>query len=112
MSNTSESLIWMRQYGQVQARVSGLLQAQQKKIDQLERQVLRLNALRVIDRTQHLWALVANDAAADVANASLLTHHVICKTGCEGHGHPWLTADGECTRTGKSCSSLAVTAFS
>ena len=28
---------------------------------------------------------------------------VICQTGCEGHGHPWLDEQGGCRRTGEVC---------
>ena len=28
---------------------------------------------------------------------------VLCQTGCQGHGHPWLEADGACRLTGNDC---------
>lgn len=28
---------------------------------------------------------------------------VLCQTGCQGHAHPWLSADGGCRLTGADC---------
>ncbi len=40
---------------------------------------------------------VVRTSASDTAT------DVLCQTGCQGHAHPWLDADGSCRLTGGDC---------
>ena len=35
---------------------------------------------------------------------------VLCQTGCQGHAHPWLDADGACRLTGGECTRVGAPA--
>jgi len=92
--------VLMRQIGGLQSRCTELLH-------------LRLRAELVLLRTSVFWGLGAAavlrrrspavrsrppvEAGAREAQA------VICQTGCVGHAHPWMDAEGQCRRSGQAC---------
>ncbi|WP_310563986.1 hypothetical protein [Hydrogenophaga sp.] len=107
----AEHGVLMRQIGGLQRRSSELLRASSARETALVAENLRLRAELVLLRTSVFWGLGAAtvlrrpvaarppavDAGAREAQA------VICQTGCVGHAHPWLEADGQCRRSGQAC---------
>jgi hypothetical protein len=106
-----------RQVAGLQQRVGEQLRARALQVAALEDEVLHLRAQLVVSRTSLLWGLgVAGvtkpparrarpQAPHAEANAMAEASSVICQTGCTGHAHPWLEADGR-RRTGAACSQL------
>jgi hypothetical protein len=105
-----------RQMAGLQRRVGEQMRAQAQQVLALEDEVLHLRAQLVVARTCMLWGLgmagVARSTArrtraatapAAEAGAMAEASSVICQTGCVGHAHPWLEADGQCRRTGTAC---------
>ena len=103
-----------RQMAALQRRLSDQMRAGALQVLALEEEVLRLRAQLIVTRTCMLWglgvagvmkpmprarAVAARARTVDMAEAS----SVICQTGCVGHAHPWLEADGQCRRTGQVC---------
>lgn len=126
VSASAELGLVLRHLGGVQAHVSDLVRQQQQHIAQLQGQLMRLRAQRMLERTQRLWGLsqlqgpcadwvpdqASLVAATDLtekprrslgARAWQAAQNIICQTGCVGHAHPWLQADGQCARTGQVC---------
>ena len=106
--------VLMRQIGGLQRRSSELLQASTAREAALLAENLRLRAELVLLRTSVFWGLGAatvmrRDGATRAAARPLVDTHakeaqaVICQTGCVGHAHPWLDADGHCRRSGQAC---------
>lgn len=110
----AEHGVLMRQIGGLQRRSSELLRASSARETALVAENLRLRAELVLLRTSVFWGLgaamvlrrppavravrpTAVDAGAREAQA------VICQTGCVGHAHTWLEADGQCRRSGQAC---------
>lgn len=102
----------LRQLGGLQQRLGETMRADRARANELESQNLLLRAELVVLRTGVLWGLgsgvlvrrarplvrgKAFDPAMGAAQA------VICQTGCVGHAHPWLEADGQCRRSGQAC---------
>jgi hypothetical protein len=111
----------MRQIGGLQRRCSDMLRASAARETALVGENLRLRAELVLLRTSVFWGLGAaavlrRPTAARVADRVALEAHareaqaVICQTGCVGHAHPWLEADGQCRRSGQACDRVDVTA--
>jgi hypothetical protein len=103
-----------RQMAGLQRRVGEQLRAHAQQVQVLEDEVLHLRAQLVVARTCMLWGLGvagvarplsrrARTAVADAVEAMAEASSVICQTGCVGHAHPWLEADGQCRRTGAAC---------
>lgn len=115
---TCEHSVLLRQFGQLQHRLTDVISAHRQQQARLEQDNLRLRAELVLLRTSVFWGL---GAAAVVPmppaeyppqraaeNASVReAHNVICQTGCVGHAHPWLEPDGQCRRNGQACERLA-----
>lgn len=117
----SELAVVLRHLGGVQSEVSELVRQQQREIDQLQGQLIRLRAQRVLERTQNFWGLSKpprgthpaksreDGTVSGITSPSLkakawqAAQKIICLTGCAGHAHPWLKPDGQCARTGKEC---------
>jgi hypothetical protein len=112
-----------RQMAALQRRLSDQMRAGALQVSALEDEVLRLRAQLIVTRTCMLWglgvagvmkpmprarAVAARARTVDMAEAS----SVICQTGCVGHAHPWLEADGQCRRTGQACELYAGSASS
>ena len=107
----------LRQLARLQQGAGEQMQAQARRINALEGDVLRLRAQLIVARTCLLWGL-PHEGLARVRPlrrpvvAALndpewaQAHAVICQTGCVGHAHPWLEADGQCRRTGVACKPL------
>jgi hypothetical protein len=110
-----------RQLAALQQRVSEQFAEYALRVQRLEADVVRLRARLVQARTALVWGLGAaalptqDRALPRNAPGKLATHDpampqasaVICQTGCTGHAHPWLEADGQCRRTGGTCDTLA-----
>lgn len=107
-----------RQVAGLQRRVGEQLRAHAQQVAALEGEVLHLRAQLIVSRTSLLWGLgvagvmkpLARRARplAERAEAGAMREasSVICQTGCVGHAHPWLEADGQCRRTGAACTQL------
>lgn len=106
--------VLLRQIGSLQRRCTELLRTSASRVAELEAENLRTCAELVRLRTSVFWGLGSAqvvhrprrlaaperppvDARAQEAQA------VICQTGCVGHAHPWLEADGQCRRSGQAC---------
>ncbi|MBE0590656.1 MAG: hypothetical protein CVU36_11225 [Betaproteobacteria bacterium HGW-Betaproteobacteria-9] len=105
--------VLMRQIGGLQSRCTELLRSSSSRVAALEGENLCLRAELVLLRTSVFWGLGAAavlrrrsptvrsrppvEAGAREAQA------VICQTGCVGHAHPWLDAEGQCRRSGQAC---------
>ncbi|QHE88653.1 hypothetical protein [Hydrogenophaga sp. BPS33] len=108
-----------RQLASVQRRVGELMRANAQRVQVLECEVVQLRAQLVVTRTSLFWGLSMTGAmrplaqraqmfaAAAEAAAMAEASGVICQTGCVGHAHPWLEADGQCRRTGVACEHVA-----
>ena len=112
-----------RQLAGLQRRVGEQMRAHAQQVAALEEEVLQLRVQLVVARTCLLWGLgvagvtrpVPRRARAPVAGAveaMAEASSVICQTGCVGHAHPWLEADGQCRRTGQACELYAGSANS
>lgn len=108
-----------RQVAGLQRRVGEQLRAYAQQVSVLESEVLHLRAQLIVSRTSLLWGLGvagvmkplarrARSLAEGAAEAGAMREasSVICQTGCVGHAHPWLEADGQCRRTGMACSQV------
>lgn len=120
-SSPCELAVVLRHLGGVQTQVSDLVREQQQQIAQLQTQLIRLRAQRMLERTQSLWglsvchptmptamasksvAIGASALASLTAKAWQAAQKIICLTGCVGHAHPWLKPNGQCARTGQEC---------
>ncbi|GLS16942.1 hypothetical protein GCM10007935_43910 [Hydrogenophaga electricum] len=112
--------VMLRQMAGLQQRVSAHCQAQAVRVAALESLNLRLQAELVLLRTAIFWGLgagavmrrppVRHRLPAHPAEAMREAQAVICQTGCVGHAHPWLQADGQCSRTGQACDQLETSA--
>lgn len=94
----------LRYLGQVQQRL-GL------RLHRLETENLRLRAALVVQRTAWLWGLWPPAGHESRARTTRLeppssAHRVLCRVGCEGHAHAWLTDEGQCRRTGAACDTV------
>ena len=107
----------VRWLGQLQRRMGAMQLTHQQQVAALEANLMRLRAQVVMLRTATLWGLseqaLSRSLGAPRAPGPGLpavwreASAVICQTGCEGHGHPWLDGQGGCRRTGQACQSGA-----
>lgn len=103
----------LRQLGGLQRRMSEVQRAERARNKELEAQNLRLRAELVVLRTGVLWGLGAGTVVRRARPPARDNHAfdpalraaqaVICQTGCVGHAHAWLEADGQCRRSGQAC---------
>ncbi len=107
-----------RQMAGLQRRVGEQMRAYAQQVSALQDEVVHLRGQLIVSRTCMLWdlgragvmkpvvrrarQLAAHAEAGAMAEAS----SVICQTGCVGHAHPWLEADGQCSRTGTACTQI------
>lgn len=100
-----------RAYGDAQERCTRIMAAQQRRIDQLEAELVRTRGEAIVRETALAWlradvaraAVVPEaDVMADLETSLRAADLVICKTGCIGHGSYWRVED-HCRRTGKTC---------
>jgi hypothetical protein len=112
-----EHQLLIRKIAALQSRVSDLVQAHLIAQRTMEAEIMRLRAQALVARTQRLWALPerppqrreqSGQAMADDSRSRgrQAADAVLCQTGCVGHAHPWLRADGGCSRTGRACTEL------
>jgi hypothetical protein len=109
----AEHAVLARRLAGIQGRVDAQMRASAQQVQVLEGEVLRLRTQLVLARTCVLWGLNAmtltrplqqRRTRPDAVPASMAeASGVICQTGCVGHAHPWLEADGQCRRTGVAC---------
>lgn len=104
-----------RQMASLQRRVGEQMRAYALQVAALEGEVLHLRAQLVLARTATLWGLGLAGSVRPAARRARATpvpaeaqamaeaSSVICQTGCVGHAHAWLEADGQCRRTGQAC---------
>ena len=104
-----------RQLASAQRRLSEQMQANAQRVHALEGEVVQLRAQLIVARSCMLWGLSTAGVMRPLARRASVAHaaaemaamaeasSVICQTGCVGHAHPWLEADGQCRRTGASC---------
>ena len=115
-----EHSLLLRQVAGLQRRVSEQLGACANRLTALDGEVLRLRAQLMVARTGILWGL-GTESLAWTAEPRARPHRpvpgqttmneaqaVICRTGCVGHSHPWLEADGQCRRSGQACERSAL----
>lgn len=102
----------LRKLADLQRRVSEQLGA-------FDQEVLHLRAQLMVARTGVLWGLGVESLTWTAMPRARALHRpvpvqvpmkeaaaVICQTGCVGHAHPWLEADGQCRRSGQVCARL------
>ena len=84
----------------------------------LERALIRERARAVLACTRWSWGLggppphdlpAPRGTSADQTPLVSATE-VLCQTGCQGHAHPWLDADGACRLTGGECTRVGAPA--
>jgi hypothetical protein len=102
-----------RRLAGLQRRVDEQMRASAQRGQALEAEILRLRTQLVLARTCVLWGLNAVAATRPLTQRRARSegpwpplaqaNGVICQTGCVGHAHPWLEADGLCRRTGQAC---------
>ena len=105
--------VLMRQIGGLQSRCTELLRSSSSRVAALEGDNLRLRAELVLLRTSVFWGLGAATvlrrrspavrSRPPVEAGAREAQAVICQTGCVGHAHPWLDAEGQCRRSGQAC---------
>jgi hypothetical protein len=109
-----EHRVLMRQIAGLQRHSGELLQASAQRERALLAENLCLRAQLVLLRTSVFWGLGAAvalrrpvpprlPARSNYATEAPAAQAVICQTGCVGHAHPWLEADGQCRRSGQVC---------
>lgn len=106
-----------RQLAGLQHRMGEQLRAHALRISALEGELLQLRGQLVVARSGLLWGLGVVNPMKRPARRSVSAparepamaeaSRVICQTGCAGHAHPWLEADGQCRRTGAACHHIA-----
>ncbi|MDO9438980.1 hypothetical protein [Hydrogenophaga sp.] len=113
-----EHAVLTRQLASAQRRLSEQMQAHALQVLTLEAEVVQLRAQLIMARTCMFWGLSTSGVMRPLARRANLTHaaieaaalaeasNVICQTGCVGHAHPWLAADGQCRRTGAACAQV------
>lgn len=108
-----------RRLAALQDRVSRQIADHADQVRVLQAEVVRLRGRLMQARTALLWGLARGDLRGPsqaltrpgvlarrlslVSEALPEAHAVICQTGCAGHAHAWLEADGVCRRTGSTC---------
>lgn len=107
----TEFRVICRAYGDAQERCTRVMAAQQRRIEQLEAELVRSRCAAIVRMTALAWfradvaraAVVPEaDVLADLEASLCAADLVICKTGCIGHGSYWRVED-HCRRTGKTC---------
>lgn len=107
----------LRLLGGLQQRMDEVGRQHLRQVRQLQAEALRLRAELVLLRTRVSWGLGMNTglrqphpprgpARPPLAPRTNEAQAVICQTGCVGHAHPWLEADGQCRRSGQACERL------
>ena len=130
-NDAHEHLCLLRQLGGLQTRVSAQMQAlacaeaqataraesAEQACAALQSALVRERARWVLACTRWSWGLggppvvppatprsaTEADPAPGDFGAPFTATDVLCQTGCQGHAHPWLEANGACRLTGADC---------
>lgn len=118
VSVAQEHAVLVRHMGRLQSSVSALLADKEARLQALSGEVLRLRGQLVVTRTAVLWGLMPRSSAGQPTAAKRKAlraqgattraglesvHPVVCQTGCVGHAHHWLSAEGTCQLSGQAC---------
>jgi hypothetical protein len=118
VSVAQEHAVLVRHMGRLQSSVSALLADKEARLQALSGEVVRLRGQLVVTRTAVLWGLMPRSSAGQPTAAKRKAlqaqgathraglesvHPVVCQTGCVGHAHHWLSADGTCQLSGQAC---------
>lgn len=104
----------VRHLGAIQRRLAAQTAELAAAARALEAETLRLRAERIVCATARYWAIPPSAAAAAVPRATAAgrttpapawaaVHEVLCRTGCQGHAHPWRSDEGRCALDGEDC---------
>ncbi len=131
VGDLQEHLCLQRHLAALQARVSDQMaalveaeaqararaEAAERQCRAMERALINERSRAVLACTRWSWGMggpppqsvigTAEPATAPATTAA----EVLCQTGCQGHGHPWLEADGACRLTGGDCTRVRDTAM-
>ncbi len=111
----AEHVVLVRRMARLQCLFDELLSDHDRKVSELEAEIVRLRGRLVAARTQTLWGLGAMAALPE--RVPLLTRaplplpwssmphaaQVLCQVACVGHAHYWLQEGGDCARSGERC---------
>ena len=109
--------VLVRYLGAIQRRLAAQTAELAVAARALEAETLRLRAERIVCATARYWAVpsIAPAQASlrapapgrrSTAPAWAAVHEVLCRTGCQGHAHPWRTDEGRCGLDGDACDRL------
>lgn len=111
----AEHVVLVRRMARLQCLFDELLSEHDRKVSELEAEIVRLRGRLVVARTQTLWGFGAVAALPErvppVSRAPLplpwasMPHaaQVLCQVACVGHAHYWLQEGGDCARSGDRC---------
>ena len=94
----------VRQLGRAQNAITTLQARAHAQQNALEQKVVWLRGQLLVARTAVLWRLPL-PRQGDLRAAQ----EVVCDTGCVGHAHHWLGAEGECRLNGGACTRVGAT---
>ncbi|GAB4202606.1 MAG: hypothetical protein Fur0019_00610 [Tibeticola sp.] len=111
---TQDYAALVRHLGGIQRRFAAQTAELTAAARALEAETLRLRAERIVCATARYWTVPPGARAQSgrrasapgrtrTAPASAAVHEVLCRTGCQGHAHPWRTDDGRCALDGEEC---------
>lgn len=112
-----EHAVLCRHLGGIQDRVSRLMLEKEMALMALTCEVVQLRGNLMAARTCLLWGALPppvrvsqrkrTSASVPVQTGPVpdmeVARKAICQTGCAGHAHPWLTAEGQCRWSGRAC---------
>ena len=111
----AEYVVLVRRMARLQCLFDELLSDHDRKVSELEAEIVRLRGRLVMARTQTLWGFGAVAALPErvplLSRAPLplpwasMPHaaQVLCQVACVGHAHYWLQEGGDCARSGERC---------
>ena len=94
---------------EAEAQACARADAAERQCRAMERALINERTRAVLACTRWSWGLggpppQAVPGAVDAdAGPPTTAAEVLCQTGCQGHAHPWLDADGSCRLTGGDC---------
>lgn len=126
-----EHAVLIKCLGRLQRRMDQLRAEHEREIGVLNAELVRLRAQMVLAHTRACWRIgvdlgqrvraspdanpgphpagaAVREPRPSPAPALAAAQVVICQTGCAGHAHPWLEADGQCRLSGLACDATRV----
>lgn len=111
---TQDYAALVRHLGAIQRRLAAQTAELTAAARALEAETLRLRAERIACATARYWAIpprgpaqarprAVTSGCKPRAPTSVVVHEVLCRTGCQGHAHPWRTDEGLCALDGEDC---------